>query len=123
MRFLACRRLIAVVTVALMTISAAAHRAMAAEMNAEPAMAMSAQASAMESHDAPCPMSSNCANDMNTHAMACFAHCASVVGVLAEPSLAPVTSVARPLERPLARSLASLHGPPDPHPPKLHIAV
>jgi hypothetical protein len=123
MRFRSCRRLIAVVAAALITISAVAHRTMAAEMNAEPAMAMSAQAGEMESHDmgAPCPMSSDCAKDMNMHAMACFAHCATVVGILAEPVLVPERMTAHRLDLPLVHTLASLHGPPDSPPPKSRI--
>jgi hypothetical protein len=125
MRFRACRRLIAAMTAVLITVSAVAHQAMAAGMSGGPGMAMAVEASEMASHDmaAPCPMSSDCAKDMSMHAMACFAHCATVVGVLAEPILVPVTAIADPMDLPLARPLASLHGPPESPPPKPSILV
>ena len=110
-------------TAALLVFSAVAHHAVAAGMSTESGMAMPA-ASGMTAHDAgaPCPMSSDC-NDVSKQAMACFAHCATVVGVLAEPVLAPVTVIARPLGRPTIRPLTSLHGPPDSPPPKSRILI
>jgi hypothetical protein len=120
MRFRSCRRLVATLTAVLMMLSAVAHHSMAAGMSAEPGMAMPVQANEMASHEmaAPCPMSSDCAKDMSMHAMACFAHCATVVGVLAEPILVPVMAIAHQLDLPLVRPLASMHGPPDSPPPK-----
>jgi hypothetical protein len=126
MRFHSCRCLIAATTAVLIILSAVVHHAVVAGMSAESGMAMSAQASEMASHDAgaaPCPMSSDCAKDMSMHAMACFAHCATVVGVLGEPILVPVTAISHQLDLPLVRPLASLHGPPDSPPPKSPILI
>ena len=55
-------------------------------------------------------------------AMACFAHCATVVGVLAEPILVPVAASLIRWICPAA-PLASLHGPPESHPPKSSILI
>jgi hypothetical protein len=85
---------------------------------------MPAATADMASHDGmPCPLSSDCNNDMSMQAMACFAHCATVVGVLAEAALVPVTMVAHQLTAPVIRPLVSLHGPPEPHPPKSRILI
>jgi hypothetical protein len=117
-------------TAALFMLSAAAHHVMAAGMVMESGMTMPSQATDMTAHDmavpdtaihdtdAPCPMSSDCSKDTDMRAMACFAHCSTVLGVLAEPVRMNVAAVAHPLDWPLVRPLASLQGPPDSPPPK-----
>jgi hypothetical protein len=112
------------VTAALFAFSAVAHHAAAAGMSTESGMAMPAATADMTSHDdMPCRMSSDCSDDMSTLAMACFAHCATAVGILAEAALVPVRMVAHQLKAPVVRPLASLHGPPEPHPPKTRILI
>jgi hypothetical protein len=114
------RRLVATMLAAVLILSTVGHHVMAAGMAAEGRMAMQSQATDMTVHDAdaPCPMSSDCATDTDMQAMACFAQCATVVGVLAEPALVSGTAVAHPLGALLVRPLVSLHGPPDSPPPK-----
>jgi hypothetical protein len=89
-------------------------------MSAEVGMAMSAAAAGMASHDdgMPCPMSSDCNSDVSMQAMACFAHCATVLGVLADWVVGLAEAIAHPMHLPVTPSLASLHGPPEPHPPR-----
>lgn len=121
MWFRSCRRLIAMMTTAVLMLSAAAHPVAAAGMGAASDLAKQSQATDMPAHDAdaPCPTSSDCSKDMDMRAMACFAHCAMVLGILAAPVLIPLTALAHPLDLPLARPLASLHAPPESPPPKL----
>ena len=125
MWFRSCRRLIATITAAVLTLSAVAHHVVAAGMTAEPGMARQSQVTDMASHDtdAPCPVSSDCSKDTDMRAMACFAHCTTVLGVLTQPFLIPVTAIAHPLDLPLMHPLASLHGPPDSPPPKSLILI
>jgi hypothetical protein len=106
--------------VAVLILSPVGHHVMAASMMAESGMTMQVHDTAMGAHDAdaPCPMSSDCATDTDMQAMACFAQCATAVGVLAEPALVSETAVAHPLDVLLVRPLVSLHGPPDSPPPK-----
>ena len=125
MPFRSCRRFVALITAALFMLSAVAHHAVAAGMTPEATMAMPTQAADMTSHDngMPCPMSpmsADCSKDMSMPAMACFAHCATVLGILSEPAPMPVTAIAHSLKLPIVRPLAGLHGPPEPPPPKSH---
>jgi hypothetical protein len=55
---------------------------------------------------------------MSMQAMACFAHCATVVGVLADWAADSVATIGHATQLPVALALKSLHGPPEPHPPK-----
>ena len=106
---------------ALFMLSAVAHHAMAAGMSAGAGMAMSAAGEHMASHDGmPCAPASQC-SDVDTHAIACMAHCAPVMAILAEPAFLRAMAIAYRLNAPVARALASLHGPPDPRPPN-HIS-
>jgi hypothetical protein len=123
-------------TAALFMLSAVAHHVMAAGMITDSGVTLQSRvaetagqdmpahhgmaADGMATHDtdAPCPMSSDCSSDMDMRAMACSVHCATVIGVLAEPVLVLVTTIAHRLDRPLGHALASLHGPPDSPPPK-----
>jgi hypothetical protein len=125
MRFPSCRRLIAMMTAALFMLSAVGHHVAAAGMTADVGMAMQSQLADMAARDmdGPCPMSSDCSKDMDMQAMACFAHCATVLGVLTEPVLIPGTAMAHPLDWPPVHPLASLHGPPESPPPKPLILI
>lgn len=115
-------------TAALVMLSAVSQHAVAAGMATHAGMTTagmtmagmtSSQTADMAADaDAPCPMSSECSPDDGLRAMACFAHCATVLGVLGAPVLVPVALVARLMQVPTIRPLASLHGPPEPHPPK-----
>ena len=106
------------ITAALFAFSAVAHHAVAAGIGTESGMAMPAIAD-MASHDGmPCPLSSDCNTDMGMQAMACFAHCATVLGVLADWVAGSAATIAHPMQLPVAPPLTSLHGPPEPHPPK-----
>jgi len=116
-------------------LSAAAHHVMAAGMVMGSDAATQSHVTDMADHmtvadhmaghdaGAPCPMSSDCSNDADMRAMACSVHCATVLGVLVEPGRVAVTSVTHPLDWPLVRPLASLHGPPDSPPPKRPILI
>jgi hypothetical protein len=107
------------ITAALFVFSAVAHHAVAAGMSTESGMAMPAATADMASHDGmPCPMSSDCNSDMGTQAMVCFAHCATVVGVLGDWIVGSAATVAHPMQLPATAALTSLHGPPEPYPPR-----
>jgi hypothetical protein len=119
MRFRSCRTWVATITAALFVLSAVAHHAAAAGMGMELGMAMPAATGDMASHDdsMPCHPSSDC-DRMNMQAMACFAHCATVLGVLADVVVASAATIAQPVKPPVTPLLASLHGPPEPPPPR-----
>jgi hypothetical protein len=119
MPFHSCRRFVATITAALFIVSAVTHQIVAAGMSTEAGMAMSAAALGTASHDnMPCPMSSDCSKDMNMPATACFAHCATVLGIVCEPVQVRISNDARNVPLPVMRRLASLHSPPEPPPPK-----
>jgi len=120
MSFRSCRTWIATITAVLFVFSAVAHNAVAAGMSKQSGMAMPVAATDMASHDGgmPCPLSSDCANDMGMQAMACFAHCATVLGVLADCGFDPAATVTHPMQLAVTPPLASLHGPPEPPPPR-----
>jgi hypothetical protein len=119
MSFRSCRTWVATVTAALFVFSAVAHHAVAAGMSTESGMAMPAATADMASHDGmPCPLSSDCNNDMSMQAMACFAHCGTVVGVLADWAVGSAATTAHSMQLPVTPPLTSLHGPPEPHPPR-----
>jgi hypothetical protein len=119
MSFRSRRTWIATIMAALLVFSSVAHHAVAAGMSSESGMAMPAATADMASHDGmPCPSSSDCSNDMGMHAMACFAHCSTVLGVLADWVAGSATTIARPMRLPATPPLTSLHRPPEPHPPK-----
>jgi len=118
MSFRSCRTWVAMITAALFVFSAVAHHAVAAGIGS--GMAMPAATADMASHDGmPCPMSSDCNSDMSMQAMACFAHCATVVGVLADWIVGSAATIAHPMQLPATEPLTSLHGPPEPHPPRI----
>ena len=84
---------------------------------------MAPAASGMASHDAPMPCApSDCPNDILSYA-ACFAHCAIVVGIVTESAVPSVSFVRQPLNTPVVYVLASMHGPPEPPPPKSNILI
>jgi hypothetical protein len=117
-----CRRLVATITAVLFMLSAVAHHVVAAGMSADAGMAMQATAADMASHDSmPCPMSSDCSKDTSMMGMACAAHCATVLGILAEAVIISAFITGHRLDSAVASSLASLHGPPEPPPPKSHV--
>lgn len=120
MRFQSCRTWLATITAALFVFSAVAGHAAAAGVSAASEMAMPAATGDMASHDdgMPCHPSSDCSDRMNMQAMACFAHCATVLGVLADWVVDTEVTIAHPVQVPVAPALASLHGPPEPRPPR-----
>jgi hypothetical protein len=121
MPFRFCRRLVAVTTAALFLLSAVTQHLAAAGMVMDARMEMQAKAADMPSQDdaTHCPASSDC-SDMH---MACFTHCATVLGILSEPVPVPISMIAHKLNLPAVHHLASLHGPPEPHPPKPLILI
>jgi hypothetical protein len=118
MRFQACRGFIAVVTAVLFTLSAAGQNIAASAMVTHAGMTVAASEAASEDH---CPPS-DCSKQMDQR-MACFAHCATVLGILSASNLISVSVVTDKLEVPQTRRLANLHGPPEPPPPKSVIVI
>ena len=119
MSFRSCRRWLATITAALFVFSAVAHHAVATGMSSELGVATPAAGDNMASHDGmPCPMSSDCSDGMGMQAMACFAHCARVLGVLADWVVDSEMTIAHLVRLPVVPPLASLHGPPEPPPPR-----
>jgi hypothetical protein len=112
-----CRRFIAVITAVLFSLSTAGHGFVSAGMANGPGMDMAATAD-MAFHDASmdCGERADCA--AKGMQMACFIHCATVLGILSAPNLVPVPVISRELNVPVVHPLAGLHGPPEPHPPK-----
>jgi len=121
-RRMPCRRFIALITAVLFLLSTAGHGFVSAGMANGPGMDMAATAD-MAFHDASmdCGERADCAaKDMQ---MACFTHCATVLGILSAPNLVPVPVISRELNVPVVHPLAGLHGPPEPHPPKSLILI
>jgi hypothetical protein len=108
------RRLIALVTAVLFVLSTAGHGVMMAEMAAK-AIAATADMS-LQSPSSDCD--GGCGgNDAGMQA-ACFAHCASTVGIVSASIEVSVVGTVRDAAAPTARSLSGRNHPPDPHPPK-----
>jgi len=124
MPFRFCRRLVAMTTALLFLLSAVGHNFVVSAMADDAGMKMSGAASDMPSHDdtPPCPTPSDCLKDLGMQ-MACFSHCATVLGILSETVLVPVSIVGHKLDLPVVPPLASLHRLPEPHPPKPLILV
>ena len=116
---------IAVITAVLFVLSAVGQHVVAAGMAVNGGMEMQAPAVGMASLDdtTGCPAQSDCAKHTGMPAMACFAHCVTVLGFLPEPILLPASMVGHTLDLPVVNPLASLHGPPEPHPPKPLILI
>jgi hypothetical protein len=119
------RSCLAVIIALLFTVSAIAQHVVAAGMTAGGGMEMQSPAVDMALPDdtTHCPASSDCAKDTSTPMMACFAHCAVVLGFLPGPAALPVSLVGHELDWPVVHPLASLHEPPEPHPPKPLILI
>jgi hypothetical protein len=106
---------------ALFMLSAVAHHAMAAAMSAGTGMTAATAGEHTASHDGmPCSPSLQC-SDVDVHAIACAAHCAPVMGIIAVPAFVRTMAISYQIKAPVARALASLHGPPDLRPPN-HIS-
>jgi hypothetical protein len=122
MRF---RSYIAVITAVFFVLSAVGQHVVAAGMAVDGDMEMQAPAMGMASPDdtTHCPAQSDCAKHTGMPAMACFAHCVTMPGFLSEPILPPASIAGHKLDLPVVNPLASLHGPPEPHPPKSLILI
>jgi hypothetical protein len=121
MPFRSGRRLIPVAVAALFMISAVAHAYGTSVMAG--GMVTAPGASGMASHDTSMPCApSDCSKDMLSHA-ACFAHCAVVVGIVAQSVTLSVSFARQRLDAPVIYALASVHGPPDPPPPKSNVLI
>ena len=117
------RRFIAVMTAVLFLLSTAGHGFVLAGMAYGMSMEMAAGAADMASHDDPMDCGEHADCTAKKVQMACFAHCASVTGILSEPAGLSIIGAARELTAAVARPLPSLHGPPDPHPPKSIVLI
>jgi hypothetical protein len=122
MRF---RSSIAVITAVLFVLGAVGQHVVAAGMAVDGGMEMQATAAGMALPDdtTHCPAQSDCAKHTGMPAMACFAHCVTVLGFLPAPILLPASMAGHKLDLPVVNPLASLHGPPEPHPPKPLILI
>jgi hypothetical protein len=103
----------------LFLLSIVGHGYVVAGMASDTGMSMPAVSADMTMHDdgMDCGTDADCAKDMRMH-MACFAHCAVLAGILTEPVSLPIVLATRTVPLSPADPLASVHGPPDPHPPK-----
>jgi len=118
MRFRPPRTWVATITAALFVFSAVATHVVAAGAGAASEMAMSAGDMASHDDGMPCQSSSDCGDRMNMQAMACFAHCATVLGVLADWVVDSEVTIARLVRLPVTLLLTSLHGLTEPPPPR-----
>lgn len=107
------RRLIALTTATLFVLSMAGHGVMMAEAAAKAASDMTNMASQSQSSDCQ----QGCGGDDGMQ-MACFAQCASSMGILSDSIEVPVMAAVRHVAYPPAQPLAGRARPPDPHPPK-----
>lgn len=79
-------------------------------------MTMASPGTAMQDGGMACG-GTDCSGDTGMH-MACFAHCAALTGIVTEPVSLPMPLAGRAVPMAAVGALTSLHGPPDPHPPK-----
>jgi hypothetical protein len=121
------RRLIAVITGLLFLFSSLGHGFAMAGMTSGEGAGMVAAAADMMMPMASDDGSKDCSDrtDCKAHGMdmACFAHCVSVTGILPEPAVLPMVGAIRELTAIATPPLASLHGPPDPHPPRSIVLI
>jgi hypothetical protein len=101
----------------LFVLSIVAHGVVVGGMAAEMAKTMPDASVGMTMQDGM-DCDTPCSNDSGMH-MACFAHCAALTGILNEPAPLPMALIAHTVLLAPADPLTSIHGPPDPHPPKL----
>jgi len=111
------RRFIAVTTAMLFLLSIAGHGFVVAGMSNADGMAMAAAAADLSMPAAGVDCDMDCAKDTGMH-MACAALCAGLTGILTESVWLPRVFAVGELPLAPADPLASVHGPPDPHPPK-----
>src|SRR5262245_1829008 len=118
------RRLIAAATALLFVLSIVGHGFAVAAMAGEARMVtpgpssdtamtvpMPSPAMAMQDGGMDCG-GTDCSNDAGMH-MACVAHCAALMGILAEPVSLPMAFGVQTVPLAPADVLASVHGPPD----------
>jgi len=110
------RRLFALLTAALFTLSIVGHGFMLGGMGAKIMTAtgaeMASQAAAMD-----CDKSPAC-DDTNGMHLVCVAHCASLVAVLSDPAPLPAIATVREVLSLALTVPAGRNSPPDPYPPK-----
>jgi hypothetical protein len=116
MSYARCRRLIATATAMLFVLSIVAHGFVVGGMAAEMAKTMPAASAGMTMQDGM-DCDTACSNDAGMH-MTCFAHCAALTGILTEPAPLRLARAAQTVLLATADPLVSVHGPPEPRPPK-----
>jgi hypothetical protein len=109
-------RLIAFLTAVLFGLSTLGHGVTMAETVMKP---MAAAAAGMASPD----HSMDCDGDDGAKQAACFATCASVIGILWDAVPMPLTFAAGEVLAPAVLPLADHGRPPDPHPPKPPVLI
>jgi histidine ammonia-lyase len=121
MHFRRCRRLLAVLSAMLVTLSIVGHGFMLGDMGAKAMMVASVEMTAPDG-TMDCDKSAGC-DDMTGMHMACVAQCASLVAVLSDPAAMPVTATVRQVLSVATSVPASRNGPPDPYPPKPTVLI
>src|SRR5690349_4528837 len=111
------RRMIAAITALLFLLSIAVHGFVVAGMAGDENMSLASASSDMGTPGAGKNCGMDCAKDIAMH-MACSALCASLTGILSEPVSLPLSFAAEMLPVSPSVPLTSVHGPPDPYPPK-----
>lgn len=111
-----CRRLFALLSAMLFTLSIVGHGFMLGGMGAKIMTAASAEMAAQDGA-MDCDKSAGC-DDMTGMNLACVAHCASLVAVLSDPTPLPVIAAVREVLSLALTVPAGRNSPPDPYPPK-----
>lgn len=108
-------RLIALATVMLFVFSIAEHGALMGAM-----VKATGGPTSISMHSPAADCDGGCPNGGSGMQMACFAQCATSVGIIASAVEVPARPLARRAPLTAARLLADRNPPPDPHPPKTH---
>jgi hypothetical protein len=111
-----CRRLFALLSAMLFSLSIVGHAFMLGDMGAKAMTAASVELAAQDGA-MDCDKGVGC-DDMKDMQLACVAHCASIVAVLSDPAPMPVIATVRDVLAPAISLLAGRIMAPDPYPPK-----
>jgi hypothetical protein len=65
----------------------------------------------------------DCDGDDGAKQVACFATCASVIGILGDAAPVPLAATSREMTAPAVLALADHGSPPDPYPPKTTVLI
>ena len=112
-------RLIALMTAMLFGLSIVGHGFAMSGAAMNPMTAASMSSTGMSSPD----HAMDCDGNDGAKQVACFATCASVIGILWDSAPVPLAATSGEMTAPAVLPLADHGSPPDPHPPKTTVLI